>query len=247
VRGGYLGRFVPGGYLIYIRQGTLFGVGFDPARLEVRGTPVPVLEDTFSRNPLGIQSVQFDFSQNGSFVYLSSVAALENVSLAWLDGVGRLQALPAPSGPYITTRISPDGMRVALAGPGDLFVYDWQHDKMSRLTFTGRLSHSPVWTPDGRHIAFSSLGGIWWVRADGAGEPQRLLESGQTNVPHSFSPDGRRLAFHQLHPETNMDIWTLPLDTSDPDHPKVGKPELFVGTPAAEQWPAFSPDGHWIA
>ncbi|HYM09197.1 MAG TPA: hypothetical protein VEU62_00620, partial [Bryobacterales bacterium] len=39
----------------------------------------------------------------------------------------------------------------------------------------------------------------------------------------------------------------LPVDASDPDHPKPGKPELFLRTPADENVPRFSPDGHWIA
>ena len=39
----------------------------------------------------------------------------------------------------------------------------------------------------------------------------------------------------------------MPLDTSDPGHPKPGKPELFVRTPGAAIEPAFSPDGRWLA
>jgi serine/threonine-protein kinase len=34
---------------------------------------------------------------------------------------------------------------------------------------------------------------------------------------------------------------------SDREHPKPGKPELFLRTPANEHEPAFSPDGRWIA
>jgi serine/threonine-protein kinase len=36
-------------------------------------------------------------------------------------------------------------------------------------------------------------------------------------------------------------------NSADPDHPKAGKPELFLGTPAQEVNPTFSPDGRWIA
>jgi len=39
----------------------------------------------------------------------------------------------------------------------------------------------------------------------------------------------------------------LPLDLTDPDRPKPGKPELFLRTPADELVPRFSPDGRWIA
>ena len=64
---------------------------------------------------------------------------------------------------------------------------------------------------------------------------------------YSFSPDGKRLAFTETTTETNYDLWTLPLDTTDPEHPKPGKPELFLRTPASEFEPAFSPDGRWMA
>jgi serine/threonine-protein kinase len=66
-------------------------------------------------------------------------------------------------------------------------------------------------------------------------------------VPWSFSPDGRHLAYFGHGPETDYDIWTVTLDTSDPDHPKAGKPEPFLRTPADELRPMFSPDGRWIA
>jgi serine/threonine-protein kinase len=88
---------------------------------------------------------------------------------------------------------------------------------------------------------------LFWIRSDGGGEPQRLLEIQAPLVPWSFSPDGKRLAFIEVDPETLADIWTLPLDLSDPDHPKPGKPELFLRTPADEQVATFSPDGRWIA
>ena len=53
--------------------------------------------------------------------------------------------------------------------------------------------------------------------------------------PYSFFPDGRRLAYYELDPDSGCDLWTLPLDVSDPDHPKPGKPELFLRTPSNER------------
>jgi serine/threonine-protein kinase len=64
---------------------------------------------------------------------------------------------------------------------------------------------------------------------------------------YSFSPDGKNLAFTDLSPDAEQDIWVLPLDTADPERPRPGKPQILVRTPAADLAPAFSPDGKWIA
>ena len=95
---------------------------------------------------------------------------------------------------------------------------------------------------------FSSFTGIWWIRADGSGQPQQLLETkGRSGLPTSFTPDGRTLAYFQARAGTGFDILTLPLDTSDSDHPKPGKPAPFLRTDKDELYPAFSPDGRWLA
>ena len=44
VRGGYFGRYLPSGHLVYLREGRLYGLAFDPVRLEVQGEGVPLLE-----------------------------------------------------------------------------------------------------------------------------------------------------------------------------------------------------------
>jgi serine/threonine-protein kinase len=77
----------------------------------------------------------------------------------------------------------------------------------------------------------------------------KLLDSSVSNlVPQSFTPDGRKLAYHQGTKTVNQrDIFVLPLDASDPDHPKTGVPETFLATDAVEADPVFSPDGRWLA
>jgi Tol biopolymer transport system component len=252
-RGGYFGRYVPSGHLVYIHQGTLFAVGFDLDRLEVRGTPAPLLQDVAGNAATG--GGQYDVARNGTLVYLSGKSSAASWPVAWMESSGRTQPLLAAPGQYYMPRFSPDGKRLALvvrsAGGDDIQVYDWQRDTMTRLTFTqGNQNRFPVWTPDAKHIVFQFLypGGnsIRWVRADGAGEAQTLLESKVGLAPYSFSPDGRRLAYYDSS-VTESDLWTLPLDVSDPERPKPGKPELFLRTPFNQQAPAFSPDGRWIA
>ena len=253
IRGGYFGRYLPGGYLVYIHQGTLFAVAFDAARLAERGLPAPVLDDVAGNITSG--AGRFDFSQTGTFFFTSGHAVATRYSIAWLDAFGTIAPMLEAPGSYLTPRLSPDGKLLALSGvpaaPNDLWIYDWRRGALTRLTFTGQLHRYPVWTPDGKYIVFSaqsgSGGGMWWMRADRAGQAKPLMESKNVLWPASFSPDGRRLAFVQRTLETGFDVWTLPLDISDPDHPKPGQPEPFLRTSADEMAPAFSPDGRWMA
>jgi serine/threonine-protein kinase len=251
-RGGYFGRYLPSRHLVYVHQGTLFAVGFDLDRLEVRGTPAPLLESVAGNEAVG--AGQYDVARNGTLVYLSGKSSAVTDTVAWMESTGKTQPLLPSPALYLAPRLSPDGKRLALGvgptGAGDIQVYDWQRDTMTRLTFTQR-SMYPVWTPDGKHLVFQSqssgANSIRWIRADGAGEAQLLVESKGEPTPYSFSPDGQRLAFAESGMDTGFDLWTLPLDVSDPEHPKPGKPELFLRTPFNEAEPAFSPDGRWIA
>ena len=244
-RGGYYGWNLAGGYLVYVHQGVLFGVKFDPKKLEVSGAPVPILEEV-AANPI-TGGGQFDFSNTGTFVYAAGKSAAQAWQVDWLDGSGRMQPLLAAPGAYSLPRLSPDGRKLAFVNGGDISIHDMDRDTTSRLTFTGA-ANLPVWAPDGKHIIFEAASaGLFWVRSDGAGTPQRVLESPNSLLPWSFSPDGPRLAYREISPETGQDIWTLPLDLTDPDHPKLAKPVPFLRTSANESVPRFSPDGRWIA
>jgi hypothetical protein len=251
-RGGSFGRYVAAsngdGYLLYVTKGTLFAVPFDVGRLEVRGTPLPIVEDVGYNGANG--AAQFDLSRAGTLVYRRALSGAV-VSLQWLDAIGNLQALPTKPAVYLQPRLSPDGRLLAMAitsGDGtDIWVYEWQRDVMSRLTFGGGNYGYPVWSPDGRFLVFfaGGLGGLYWIRADGASAPQQLTRSQNPQFPWSFSPDGKRLAFAEF-PMSGGDIWTVPVE-DDGGMLKAGKPEPFLQTPASELYPAFSPDGRWIA
>ncbi len=89
--------------------------------------------------------------------------------------------------------------------------------------------------------------GIYWKRADGGGEAQRLTESEPGQFPNSWSPDGKTLVFMEINPQTSRDLWTLPMEEDGAGGLKPGKPVPFSIAPFAERTPAFSPDGRWVA
>ena len=103
-RGGYYGRYLPSGHLVFVHQGVLYGVRFDPARLEVRGAPVPLLEDLAANPATG--GGQFDFSSTGTFVYAAGKNAAQAWQVAWLDSSGKMRPLLAAPGAYMWPRFS---------------------------------------------------------------------------------------------------------------------------------------------
>ncbi|HEV2200624.1 MAG TPA: protein kinase [Bryobacteraceae bacterium] len=248
VRGGLYPRYIPSGYLLYVNRGTLFAVPFDLDRLELRGAPVPLLEQVAYSAQFGY--AQLDFSRNGTLIYRGGEGG-GLVTMQWLDGAGKTQPLLAKPDSYLYPKLSPDGRRLAIftaeGSNGNISVYEPQRDTMTRVTFEAGGVSWPLWTPDGQYIVFSGTTGMYWTRADGAGKAQPLTKTKSTGqFSGSMTADGKRLAYEELGSGTLFDLWTVPLE-SDSAGLRAGKPELFLQTPFDEQNPSFSPDGRWLA
>ena len=168
------------------------------------------------------------------------------------DHAGKMTPVRSTPTNFWNPRFSPDGRTLALEvldKQRDVWVYDLARDTMSRLT-SGPNYGYPVWTPDGRRIAYASRGssqGLFWLRADGSGEPQRLTESNLLQIPISFHPSGKFLAFQEPHPQTGPDIMILPIEGDEASGWKPGKATAFLASPSVENFARFSPDGRWIA
>jgi len=175
-------------------------------------------------------------------------------SIFWLGSAGKPQPLHPAPGLYGFPRFSPDGKRLAFTiydnqGHQDIWVRDLEREATSRLTFLSGPNEAPVWTPDSANIVFfssnSTAPGIYSTRADGSGEPQRLADGKARMLPHSISPDNKRLAGIVPLVSGGTEIWTAPLE-GDGDSPRLGKPETFLRSPFIKLSPTFSPDGRWV-
>jgi serine/threonine protein kinase len=261
VRGAYSGKVVEsaqGDVLLYVREGALFGISFDTQTLELRGTAVPLLQNLGSDVVSG--SGHFEISKSGTLLYRTGRQAEQKWPALWMDKTGQTKPLIANPAAYGAPRFSPDGKRLALSirngtsGGADLYLFDLERQTLSRLTSTGKEAYTvsyPVWTPDGKHIVVRQPApaghSLAWYRADGAGEAQVVYESANSLSAYAFSAEGKTLFFTEAATGTGNDQWTLPLDVSDPEHPKAGKPEVFVQTPANETGAVVSPNGKWVA
>jgi serine/threonine protein kinase len=231
--------YVSPGYLLFHRQGTLMAQPFDADRLQLTGEAVPIVEG-IEFSLFGSNAV-FSASENGVLAYRGGGGAVP-LNLVWVHRNGTEQALAAPPHNYTFPRISPDGKRIAAGieeGEAQIWLYDISRDALSRLTFDGSSNVDPIWTPDGKRIAFKGKGNrLYWQPADGGGSAEELTTGklSSNNIPSSWSPDGQELAF--LEGQGIRNIWILPL--------KDRTAHVFVADPSSESAPQFSPDGHWI-
>jgi Tol biopolymer transport system component len=254
-RGGHYGRYLLSGHIVYVYEGTLFAAPFDLERLEVTGQPVPVLEGVDAIPRSG--GANFALSTNGTLVYLSGLDVGDELPLDWMDRTGTTTPLRPTRANWSNVQFAPDGRRLAMdindGKQTDVWVYEWASDRPSRLTLDPNLDEKPVWTPDGQRIVFASRRGnkstsnLYWQRANGTNEVQRLTDSPNQQWPSSWHPSGRFLALYEQTAQSNDDVLILPIEGDERSGWKPGKATVFAGGPSSEREPMFSPDGRWLA
>ena len=253
-RGGYYGRVLASGHLVYVRDATLFAAPFDLDRLEVTGQPVPALEGVTTDSNVG--GAQFDVSASSTLVYVPGQSISGGLPIHWMDQAGKTTPLRATPANWLNPHFAPDGRRLALevvSGQADVWIYEWARDTFTRMTLDPASDQKPVWAPDGRRIAFASAradqstSNLYWQQVDGTTEAQRLTESMNPQLPGSWHPNGKLLAFEEQISPTNYDLMTLTMEGDDVLGWKPGKPTVFLNTPFIEREPMFSPDGRWLA
>ena len=237
-------RYVPTGHILFARPGSLWAVPFDANRLEVTGSPTPVLEGVLIWE--GVAS--FALAGDGSLVYVLGTASTLKSKLVWVDRRGAERALTAPLRVYRDPRLSPDGERLAVTiddatGRG-VWVLELSRGTLTRLTFEGGNSR-PIWSPDGERIIFSSnrvgdtFSNIFSKPADASGTAEQLT-TGAHRIPTSASSDGKTIVFRQGSATTNRDIGMVRLEGER-------EPEMLLQTPSDEHTGMLSPDDRWLA
>jgi eukaryotic-like serine/threonine-protein kinase len=236
----------PGGLLLFVRERGLIAQPFDADRLRTTGEPFLIVE-----NVSGLKNdaaACFSASENGVLAFGDFPSPQSK--LIRFDRLGRRLTEMLEPGPYMRVRLSPNEKQAAvytmnpLKGAAEIWLVELSHGLQTRFT-TGRTGEMyPVWSPDGRRIAFSSLRdgvyNLYQKASAGTGVEELLVKSNVSKWPVDWSRDGRFILYQVDDPKTHTDIWVLALTGER-------RPFQLLGTEFVERNARFSPEGRWVA
>ena len=225
------------GAVLFTRSGALMALPFNMKRRQASGEPSPVAQriaTDINRHWMASTSA------GGVLAYVSGQRS--NWQYVWKDRQGKVLGTFGHAGAVVM--ISPDGKKLVGEPDGNITVLDFNRGVSTRVAFKPHWAQDPIWSSDGRYVAYFNGSGICRKRADGAGPEEMLLPIHNTlAVPKSWSPDGKYMIYAQIDPGTGADLFALPVDPVESNpHPLV-----LAQTKGNEDQGQFSPDGHWVA
>ncbi len=237
--------YSPSGHLVY-QSGPitydLWALPFSLDTLKAAGEAFPISEN--SRGPT--------VAADGTLVYLDS-PDLGQMQLVWRDRHGeRIGEIGQPQRTISEPALSPDAQLVAVSAReglslADIWIHDISRSANSRLSFAPEDESLPVWSPDGRQIAYShrhsGQSDILVKPADGSGEAQPLVSTEAREDICDWSADGTHILYQVNDPKTGRDLWYLERKPAASGY----EPHPFLQTPFDEEAARFSPDGRFVA
>jgi DNA-binding winged helix-turn-helix (wHTH) protein/Tol biopolymer transport system component len=238
-----------GGYLVYLRAGTLLAQPFDLAARRVTAEPRAIASRVPSFGFTG--AADFSVSRRGVLAYQSYVNRSQFI---WVDRTGKRLSAASPadiSASYV--RLSPDGRWLAAVpfdierGVPEIWLYDAVSGAGRKVIYGPGIRHIPVWSPDSRRLVY--LFDQSWPRLglssfDGTPDKEPLPDTGFM-APTDWSPDGRFILYNNS--AVPAIIRDFPSDVFAIDMARNRKVIPLLTTPFYEYNAVFSPDGKWLA
>ncbi len=232
------------GFIVYVRQGTLFAQPFDAEKRTTSGEPRRLMDDIEFFSPMGRAS--FSVSQTGLLI---SRRRLPLSQLRWIDRDGRQTGTMLEAATYWGLGLSADNRRLAVQiddsrlSTSDIWMADLDRNVATRLTSSPRSDMWPRLSPDGTRVVF---GGDWegppnlYIADVEGGEPRVLVPFDRTeHIVGGWTPDGRQVVYTKRNDTYGQDIWVVDVAT--------GARQPILASQFDEASPAVSPNGRWLA
>ncbi|MFC1790852.1 protein kinase [Gemmatimonadota bacterium] len=260
------GRFprYANGQLLFVTPegGTLLRAPFDPDRMVLTGTAVPVAEEILV--PRGVGSggagwVSFAASETGRLLYASGTLPGTRHEVVWVTREGVTTPID-PDWTFATgsnnrgLSLSPDGTRLAISTLGedgnlDVWLKELPQGPESRLTFDPAQDVRPRWTPDGQSVTFISErntdppnAAVYSKRASGTGDPVILMDHDLPIWEAVCSPPDMEWILGRTGGAStdsgDRDVWAVRSGTDSVT--------ALVVTDFDEKAISFSPDGRFL-
>lgn len=232
------------GYVLFARSDQLMAQPFDGAKGSLSGEARILARGVM--NDITTWHMDASAAENGLMVYGSGGNA--DLQLVWVDRAGKtISTIADKFTNLMGARVSPQGDRVALqidVGVNDIWALDLARGVKTRLTFGPVANTEPIWSPDGKWIAYASVrnghSSIYRKRSDGSGAEEVVLSGVEAQSADDWSRDGKYLLYSVGSNSLDGELWALPLEGGQ-------KPWMLMQHSATLYGAQLSPDGHWLA
>ncbi|HET9253121.1 MAG TPA: protein kinase [Candidatus Eisenbacteria bacterium] len=246
-------KYLEPGYLLFTRGDALLAARFDPKKLELKGSPVALLDGLRMNASWGHAGYQL--TPGGTLLHAPGGNAAKDRHLTIIDPQGKVSEWSGERQPFeASVSLSPAGDRVASVVANTGAIYEIWISERGRpnsrriVAIEGVDCSMPTWSPDGSKIAYirtarNDEDGVYVVDADGTGTPRRIAKGSREAqiIPTSWFPDGTQIlvtAVKMGKPGLGM-VAASGADELDPR-------DLLPG-PGRKGMGRFSPDGRAMA
>jgi len=230
------------GYLLFVRDGTLFAQPYDPEHVAVSGQPSPIIDGVTFFLPNGGSAFGVGTST------ITYVTPPPDEALLWVDRMGAETGTLGTPAIYREPAISPDGRRVVVyqqdrrQGTGDLWLYDLEGGGPTKLTNDVNSENLVRWCPDSTSIVYGWDGNgppdVYVLDVDSGTGQNFVYGSDGVDYPMACLPGNRVLVGTSSGTAVNYRIVGLN-GRAEARPPEVSLPAGVI--------PIVSPDGRWLA
>ncbi len=234
------------GHILYLHDNNLMARPFSVDTLEFTGPPQAILGDVLLLG--GAQFGAFTISDTGMLAFMAAGGSFGESRFEWTTG-GEREVLLDRIRSSFGFDISPDGRHIAVSlvdnqlGSYDIWIHDIERALATRFTFAPESEFGPVWSPDGKWIAYTGehegRSVVYRKPVSGGGRAEIVVADSVDVVMGDWAPDGQSVAFTI----TRTDGFTVGLRNLG----ESGEVRRYRDAPYSMGRPRFSPDGRWLA